>query len=96
VSLLASGSRAAVVIIASAGFGSDGERFSAGVWTPQGDRGGCRPWRTPTRRTAGARRRPERPAAPRRSTLPPWPTTEAVDLYGADADNDGAHPLESP
>ena len=23
-------------------------------------------------------------------------TTEAVDLYGADADNDGAHPLEKP
>ena len=28
--------------------------------------------------------------------MPPWPTTEAVDLYGADADNDGAHPLEKP
>ena len=30
----ASGGRAAVVIIASAGLGSDGERLSAGVWTP--------------------------------------------------------------
>ena len=84
----ASCGRAAVVIIASAGVGSDG------VWTPSDIAWVPSP----------AERRPAAPLvlADRRSDLP-LPggrrcrlaaTTEAVDLYGAD--NDGAYPLERP
>jgi hypothetical protein len=82
-----------VVIIVSAG-GSDGERLSAGVWTPSDiawvpslqNADPPHRWCSPT---AGATcSSPEVDAAALAAT------TEVVDLYGAD--NDGAHPLEKP
>ena len=94
-SLLAGGGRAAV-INASAGVGSDGERLSAGVWTPSGiavvpSLQNADPPHRWCSLTAGATcSSPEVDAAALAAT------TEAVDLYGADADNDGAHPLEKP
>ena len=93
---LASGGRAAVVMIASAGVGSDAERLSAGVWTPSDiawvpSLQNADPPRRWCSLTAGATcSSPEVDAAALAAT------TEAVDLYGADADNDGAHPLEKP
>lgn len=85
-----------MVIIASAGVGSDGERLSAGVWTPSDiARLPSLQEAAPPHRwcslTAGATcSSPDVDAAAFAAT------TEAVDLYVADADNDGAHPLEKP
>jgi hypothetical protein len=85
-----------VVIIVSAGVGSDGERLSAGVRTPSDiawvpSLQNADPPRRWCSLTAGATcSSPEVDAAALAAT------TEAVDLYGADADNDGAHPLEKP
>jgi|GEM_PF-2385295 len=68
----ASGGRAAVVIIASAGVGSDGERLSAGVWTPSDiawvpSLQNADPPHRWCSLTAGAT------CSSRRSTLPFWP-----------------------
>jgi hypothetical protein len=84
----ASGGHAAVVIIASAGVGSDG------VWTPSDiawvpSLQNADPPHRWCSLTAGATcHSPEVDAAALAAS------TEAVDLYGAD--NDGAHPLERP
>ena len=94
-SLLAGGGRAAV-INASAGVGSDGERLSAGVWTPSDIPMGAVPsdahpphgWCSLTTGTTCSS--PEIDAA----TLAA--TAGAVDLHGAGADNDGTHSLEKP
>ena len=82
-----------MVIIASAGVGSDGERLSAGVWTPSDIA-----WVPVERRPAAplVLTDAEATCSSRRSAAALAATTEAVDLYGADADNDGAHPLEKP
>jgi len=72
------------------------KRLSAGVWTPSDIAWVPSPQNAdpPRRRcslTAGTTcSSPEVDAAALAGT------TEAVDLYGAGADNDGAHPLEKP
>ena len=72
------------------------KRLSAGVWTPSDIAWVPSPQNAdPLQRrcslTAGTTcSSPEVDAAALAGT------TEAVDLYGAGADNDGAHPLEKP
>ena len=84
-----------MLIIASAGVGSDGERLSADVWTPSDiawvpSLQNADPPHRWCSLTAGAT------CSSRRSTLPPWPPLPRRSTYCADADNDGAHALEKP